>query len=133
VDAADDVGGPDADHEDQHSAGEVRGFTAAETGGPAKEDEEDVESPHDEGCENLGIEEVGGPERGFLHEHGTKDEADGHAGETKKQHGVGNPLEGIERRKPVGGRAADVFKVLELGLEAVFKHQVKERRQEAES
>ena len=133
VNVADEVCGPDGDHDHQHCSGEIGGSPATESGGLPEEDEDNVEAPHRERCDDFGIEEVGSAERGFLHEDGTKDQADGHAGKSEEEHGVGDALKGIEGRKPVEGSEAGVFAGLELGFEAAFLDEVKDRCEQAES
>ncbi len=130
---ADHVRGPDAEHKDQDCTGEVGGFAAAQTGRLAEEQEQDVQHPHGERSQHLGIEEVGSAERGFLDQDRAEDEADRHARKAEEEHRVGDAFEGVEWRQPVERSPAGGAWSFELGLQTALCNEIEDGGQKTET
>src|SRR5260370_36537756 len=118
------VGAPNADPYRQHSAREIGGTAATQSGGLPQEDQEYVEDPHPKRKKNLGIKKIGSAERCFLDKYGAQDEADRHAGEAEEQHDVGEALEGVQERHPIERDPPGVLAGLALRLRASLLYEI---------
>ncbi len=130
MDHAELVGCPDGEHDQQNGSGEICGAAAAEAGGVADKEQQDVDGPHDEGGDDLGIAEVGCAEGGILREDGADDEADGHAGEAEEQRGVGDALKVVQGWEPVEGRGTGAGG---LGFDTALLYEIEHGGEDAET
>ena len=68
-----------------------------------------------------------------MNENRAEDEADGHARKAEEQHGMGDTLESVERRKPLEGTPMGIFGPYEFGLEAALLNEIENGREETEA
>ena len=117
MDCGELVCGPDSKDNEKDEAGQIDGAASAKTGDAAEIDHRDVDEPHREGEEDLGVAEVGGADGGLGDER-ADEEACGHAREAEEESLEGDLVGGFERRKPGEGGG--------FLLEAALLNEVKE-------
>jgi hypothetical protein len=95
VDGGELVGGPDGEDEEEDEAGEVDGSSSAEAGDAADVDHPNVDEPHGEGEEDLGVAEIRRADGGLGDER-ADEEAGGHAGKSEEEGFEGDLIQDLE-------------------------------------
>ena len=94
--------GPDGEDEEEDEAGKVDRSASAEADDAADVDHRDIDEPHGESEEDLGVAEVRRTYGGLGYKR-TDKEAGGHAGKSEEEGLLGDLIDRLERRKPGEG------------------------------